>query len=257
MALDNGPFKFHAGKYSTDLVANRSVEFLGDAITADKPFFLGITPIGPHAETLIEDSGAVFKAPVPADRHKDLFPDAKVPRTPSFNPDVVSDLAGRGRSRERPAGCDTNHPSGYSPGLSTTLRLCRSLATIRSSTTTASTAAASSRCRQSTTSSTPSSRNSRLTRTFSPTPTSFTPATTAIILASIDCPLARLATRRRTSTSPSSRAGPASQRARSPHSRPRTPILSRRSSSLLASRCTMTLTASQSLLRERASTRRS
>ncbi|PNY27646.1 Arylsulfatase [Tolypocladium capitatum] len=88
MALDNGPFNFHAGRYSTDLVANRSVEFLGDAITAGKPFFLGIAPIGPHSETLLGGSAAVFKAPVPADRHKDLFPDVKVPRTPSFNPDV-------------------------------------------------------------------------------------------------------------------------------------------------------------------------
>ncbi|KND92061.1 Arylsulfatase [Tolypocladium ophioglossoides CBS 100239] len=88
MALDNGPFKFYAGQYSTDLVANRSVEFLGDAITAGKPFFLGITPIGPHAETLLGSSAPVIKAPVPADRHKDLFPDVKVPRTPSFNPDA-------------------------------------------------------------------------------------------------------------------------------------------------------------------------
>ena len=95
MALDNGPFKFHAGQYSTDLIANRSVEFLGDAITAGKPFFLGITPIGPHAETVLGKTGAVFKAPVPADRHKDLFPDVKVPRTPSFNPDAVSDLERR------------------------------------------------------------------------------------------------------------------------------------------------------------------
>ena len=29
-------------------------------------------------------------APVPADRHKDLFPGLKVPRTPNFNPDVPS-----------------------------------------------------------------------------------------------------------------------------------------------------------------------
>ncbi|POR33559.1 Arylsulfatase [Tolypocladium paradoxum] len=86
MTLDNGPFKFYAGQYSTDLIANRSVEFLGDAITAGKPFFLGISPIGPHSETVIGDTGAEFKAPVPADRHKDLFPGVKVPRTPSFNP---------------------------------------------------------------------------------------------------------------------------------------------------------------------------
>ena len=90
MALDNGPVKFHTGQYSTDLIANRSVEFLGDAITADKPFFLGITPIGPHSETLLGKNGAEFRAPVPADRHKDLLSGVKVPRTPNFNPEVVS-----------------------------------------------------------------------------------------------------------------------------------------------------------------------
>lgn len=93
MVLDNGSVETHTGKYSTDLIANRSVEFLGDAINSKKPFFLGITPIAPHSETLLTPSGPIFKAPVPADRHKDLFPDAKVPRTPNFNPDVVSDLA--------------------------------------------------------------------------------------------------------------------------------------------------------------------
>ncbi|CAH0051946.1 unnamed protein product [Clonostachys solani] len=88
MVLDNGSVETHTGKYSTDLIANRSVEFLGDAINSKKPFFLGITPIAPHSETLLTPSGPIFKAPVPADRHKDLFPDAKVPRTPNFNPDV-------------------------------------------------------------------------------------------------------------------------------------------------------------------------
>ncbi|KAH6868869.1 arylsulfatase precursor [Thelonectria olida] len=88
MVLDRGTPKLHTGKYSTDLIANRSVEFLGEAITARKPFFLGITPIAPHSETLLTSSGPVFKAPVPADRHRHLFPHAKVPRTPNFNPGV-------------------------------------------------------------------------------------------------------------------------------------------------------------------------
>ncbi|OAA37401.1 arylsulfatase precursor [Metarhizium rileyi] len=81
MVLDNGVWAFHPGAYSTDLVANRSVEFLGDAIEARKPFFLGVAPIAPHAETV----GDAFEAPVPAKRHENLFPDVKVPRWPSFN----------------------------------------------------------------------------------------------------------------------------------------------------------------------------
>jgi hypothetical protein len=85
MTLDDDPYKLHTGKYSTDLIANRSVEFLGNAIDAEKPFFLGIAPIAPHAELIHE-----FKEPIPADRHRDLFPNAKVPRKKNFNPCKVS-----------------------------------------------------------------------------------------------------------------------------------------------------------------------
>ena len=50
-----------------------------------------MAPIAPHAETLHSDDGGVaFYDPIPADRHKDLFPDIQVPRTPNFNPDIPS-----------------------------------------------------------------------------------------------------------------------------------------------------------------------
>lgn len=88
--LDNGKFKFNPGKYSTDLVSDRAVEFLGNAIDAQKPFFLGVTPIGPHSETVLGEAGGTkFLAPIPADRHKDLFSCVKVPRGGNFNPDQV------------------------------------------------------------------------------------------------------------------------------------------------------------------------
>ncbi|CAJ2513380.1 Uu.00g014990.m01.CDS01 [Anthostomella pinea] len=76
----------YPGEYSTDLAAERSLGFLDDAISKDAPFFIGVAPIGPHAETI---SGS-FNPPVPAKRHKDLFPGLKVPRTENFNPDVSS-----------------------------------------------------------------------------------------------------------------------------------------------------------------------
>ena len=85
MTLDGDPYKLHTGQYSTDLIANRSVEFLGNAIESDEPFFLGIAPIAPHAELIDK-----FKEPIPADRHRDLFPNAKVPRKKNFNPCKVS-----------------------------------------------------------------------------------------------------------------------------------------------------------------------
>ncbi|KAK8087251.1 arylsulfatase [Apiospora phragmitis] len=76
------------GQYSTDLVANKTLAFLDEALAdgdaPQKPFFIGVAPIGPHSETW----QGRFSTPVPADRHKELFPGLKVPRTPNFNPEV-------------------------------------------------------------------------------------------------------------------------------------------------------------------------
>ncbi|KAI0596222.1 arylsulfatase precursor [Biscogniauxia sp. FL1348] len=80
------PPKYNPGEYSTDLAAERSVAHLDDAISKGDPFFIGVAPIGPHAETI----SGVFYPAVPAERHKDLFPGLKVPRTENFNPDVPS-----------------------------------------------------------------------------------------------------------------------------------------------------------------------
>ncbi|KAK8133688.1 arylsulfatase precursor [Apiospora sp. TS-2023a] len=77
------------GQYSTDLAANSALSFLDEALAdgaPQKPFFLGVAPIGPHSETW----QGRFSAPVPADRHKELFPGLKVPRNPNFNPEVPS-----------------------------------------------------------------------------------------------------------------------------------------------------------------------
>jgi len=90
MTRNNEPYAWHPGQYSTDLIASKAVGFLEDAIAAkDRPFFLGVAPIGPHGEVRISDDKPYFLDPVPADRHKDLFPGVKVPRTPNFNPDTV------------------------------------------------------------------------------------------------------------------------------------------------------------------------
>ncbi|KAB5569978.1 alkaline-phosphatase-like protein [Coniochaeta sp. 2T2.1] len=59
------------GEYSTDLVSQKSLDFLDEASESSRPFFF-------------------FEPPVAAERHKHLYPDAKIPRTKSFNPPVVS-----------------------------------------------------------------------------------------------------------------------------------------------------------------------
>lgn len=90
---NNGDYVYNPGQYSTDLIASKAVGFLEDAMAAsDRPFFLGVTPIGPHGEVIINNNVPTFKEPVSAIRHEDLFPDVKVPRTLNFNPDVVCSI---------------------------------------------------------------------------------------------------------------------------------------------------------------------
>jgi arylsulfatase A-like enzyme len=88
----------HKNTYSTDLVRKKALGFLEDAAkNTDSPFFLTIAPIAPHSDySIVIDKGAIppirlnITPPVVADRHKDLFPDAAVPRGPSFNPETPS-----------------------------------------------------------------------------------------------------------------------------------------------------------------------
>lgn len=89
MQQDKNTPQNRPGEYSTDIVAKQTVEYIESAIAGNKPFFIGAAPIGPHSQTRLVNNSAVFEKPVPADRHKDLFPGLKVPRTPNFNPDTV------------------------------------------------------------------------------------------------------------------------------------------------------------------------
>ncbi|KAI1330959.1 alkaline-phosphatase-like protein [Xylariaceae sp. FL0255] len=86
----------HEGEYSVDLVTNKSLGFLDDAVADGKPFFLTAAPIAPHSHVIIggywvnstyyNETSSTQAPPQPALRHATLFPDAIVPRTPSFNP---------------------------------------------------------------------------------------------------------------------------------------------------------------------------
>jgi N-acetylglucosamine-6-sulfatase len=65
---------------------------IDEAHAADQPFFLGVTPIAPHSQSVFTAGSPIpaFGAPVPAKRHQDLFPDVKIPRSANFNPDSPS-----------------------------------------------------------------------------------------------------------------------------------------------------------------------
>lgn len=93
----------HEGEYSVDVLAQKTYDFLDDAVSSERPFFLVASPVAPHGnvegnlnamgdlrETNSAPGGVHFGAPVAADRHQDLFNDAKIPRTENFNPDEPS-----------------------------------------------------------------------------------------------------------------------------------------------------------------------
>jgi len=98
----------YEGHYATDVLAEKSLGFLDEAITqrkgAGRPFFLTIAPTAPHSNVHINidlshgggkytETTAVQSPPVPAKRHEHLFQDVIVPRTPDFNPDQQKPVA--------------------------------------------------------------------------------------------------------------------------------------------------------------------
>ena len=88
------------------MLAQKAYGFLEDGFKSKKPFFLTVAPVAPHSNVNlssfdpgknINDSlkAIVMTAPIPAERHKHLFPNAKVPRGENFNPDKVNQSAAR------------------------------------------------------------------------------------------------------------------------------------------------------------------
>ena len=89
----------YEGQYVTDVLSCKAHGFLEDAINAlnddGEPFFLTVAPTAPHGDVDIKqkvidgdfsEKTNVQSPPVPAERHKHLFEDVMVPRTPHFNP---------------------------------------------------------------------------------------------------------------------------------------------------------------------------
>ena len=88
------PPRSYEGQYTTDVMQEKALGLLDDALGSDSPFFLTVAPIAPHTNIDVEsgDAGAPkMTEPLPAPRHAHLFADAKVPRTPNFNPLEVCD----------------------------------------------------------------------------------------------------------------------------------------------------------------------
>lgn len=82
----------YEGRYTTDITAQKATGFLVEAIAAKNPFFLVVAPVAPHSniDTAVGTAdGMKVTPPIPAERHKDLFKDVKIPRTDHFNPEQV------------------------------------------------------------------------------------------------------------------------------------------------------------------------
>ncbi|AEO67841.1 uncharacterized protein THITE_2116964 [Thermothielavioides terrestris NRRL 8126] len=94
----------YEGQHSVDVLAQKALGFLDEAARGDRPFFLGIAPVAPHSNVQaslltnhtfdnpddINKIVGAFTPPIPAERHKHLFADARVPRTPNFNPEAAT-----------------------------------------------------------------------------------------------------------------------------------------------------------------------
>lgn len=87
-SVDGATPRYYNGSYLQDVVHAKAVDRVEKLLaneTADgQPWFLMVAPTAPHAT--FNETGDW--APVPAARHKDLFPNVTAPRTPNFNPAV-------------------------------------------------------------------------------------------------------------------------------------------------------------------------
>jgi arylsulfatase A-like enzyme len=84
----------YEGRHTVEVITKKALGFLDDALAGDRPFFITVAPVAPHSNINPDaiDAGVptVVTEPIPLDRHKDLFPDVKIPRTEHFNPDEPS-----------------------------------------------------------------------------------------------------------------------------------------------------------------------
>lgn len=88
------PPKSYEGQYTTDVITEKGLGFLNDALDSDRPFFLTVAPIAPHANIdaaqLLSGGATIMTEPIPDPSYRHLFEDVKLPRTPNFNPVNVS-----------------------------------------------------------------------------------------------------------------------------------------------------------------------
>jgi len=87
---DNGSlvdFGHEAADYSTDVLRDRAERYIKDQAGSTKPFFMLIASKVPHGQGDEGEKGAALPAPA----YADAFADIKVPKTPAYDEEDVSD----------------------------------------------------------------------------------------------------------------------------------------------------------------------
>ncbi|KAL2867830.1 sulfatase family protein [Aspergillus lucknowensis] len=84
----------YEGRHSVEVITEKALGFLEDALGGVRPFFLTVAPVAPHsnvdASAIEGEAPTVMTEPIPLERHKELFKDVHIPRTEHFNPDQPS-----------------------------------------------------------------------------------------------------------------------------------------------------------------------
>lgn len=91
---ENGTIVKYKGEenYHTDVIARRAVDVIHRMADDSSPFFLWFTTFAPHHGRPLEpDDPPNFGTPAVAVRHRDAFAFERLPLTPSFNEEDVSD----------------------------------------------------------------------------------------------------------------------------------------------------------------------
>ncbi|EWC47310.1 hypothetical protein DRE_03429 [Drechslerella stenobrocha 248] len=95
---DHNPPVIYPGNHTMDITADKAYALLDDALASGNPFFIGVAPVAPHSNVEVDTANPDrpnprFSAPIPLNRHSHLFPTARVPRTPHFNPEKPSGVS--------------------------------------------------------------------------------------------------------------------------------------------------------------------
>ncbi|KAF5592016.1 arylsulfatase [Fusarium subglutinans] len=99
MSNNGEPPVSYAGKYSTDVVADKAYKLLEDALHHKEPWFLTVAPIALHSNWIFDEKSnkTYLSTPQSAYCHEHLFHDYKIPRGKSFNSRIEAGAGWVGR----------------------------------------------------------------------------------------------------------------------------------------------------------------